>query len=157
MSNISDIIEHHLKQIIRQSKNGYVEIQRCDIADLFACVPSQINYVISTRFTVEKGYIVESKRGGGGYIRISKVNLDSANDLFQVLNELVGNRISQSAAEDIIQRLYDESRISQREAKMMSSAVSRNVLSFDISIRDQLRANILRAMITALFLHQGGN
>lgn len=157
MRNISDIIEHHLKQIIQQSTSGYIEIQRSEIADKFACVPSQINYVISTRFTVEKGYIVESKRGGGGYIRIRKVDLDDETNLFQALHELIGNSINQSVAEDIIYRIKDEGIISDREAKIMTSAISRHVLHFKIPIRDQLRAEILRSMITAVFSYKGGN
>ena len=72
MRNVSDIIEQYLKHILQESPEGAVEIQRNDLADQFQCVPSQINYVISTRFTLEKGYFVESKRGGGGYIRIQK-------------------------------------------------------------------------------------
>ena len=78
--NMSDIIESYLKQILQQEE--HVEISRSEIADQFQCVPSQINYVINTRFTPQKGYIVESKRGGGGYIRIMKLEI--------VLNESVG-------------------------------------------------------------------
>lgn len=73
MPNISDIIEQYLKQVLELSEREIVEIRRSEIADKFQCVPSQINYVINTRFTVERGYLVESKRGGGGFIRIAKV------------------------------------------------------------------------------------
>ncbi len=72
MRNISDIIEQYLKQVIDLSNNNVIEIKRNEIADRFECVPSQINYVINTRFTLERGFVVESKRGGGGYIRIIK-------------------------------------------------------------------------------------
>ena len=73
MRNISDIIENYLKEVLEMSEKSLVEIKRSEIADKFECVPSQINYVINTRFTIEKGYVVESKRGGGGFIRIMKV------------------------------------------------------------------------------------
>ena len=73
MRNISDVIESYLKQILEMSQQDILEIKRNEIADKFQCVPSQINYVINTRFTIERGYLVESKRGGGGYIRIMKV------------------------------------------------------------------------------------
>ena len=73
MRNISDIIESYLKQIFEMSQQDILEIKRSEVADKFQCVPSQINYVINTRFTIERGYLVESKRGGGGYIRIMKV------------------------------------------------------------------------------------
>lgn len=82
MRNISNIIENHLKIILDQSKKGYIEIQRSELADQFQCVPSQINYVINTRFTVEKGYLVESKRGGGGFIRIRRCNLSKTKNFY---------------------------------------------------------------------------
>ena len=82
MSSISDIIERYLKKIINESEDGVIEIKRSELADIFQCVPSQINYVISTRFTVEKGYIVESKRGGGGFIRIQKVRYKNRHEIF---------------------------------------------------------------------------
>jgi transcriptional regulator CtsR len=152
MRNITDIIEQHLKYILQQSQNGLIEIQRSDLADKFQCVPSQINYVISTRFTTEKGYIVESKRGGGGYIRIRKIEFTGQHHLISALTEMIGREISQSAAEDIILRLREERVITERETHMMRAAISRDVLSFQIPIRDQLRAAILRAMISRLFM-----
>ena len=86
MRNISDIIENYLKQVLELSERELVEIKRSEIADKFQCVPSQINYVINTRFTIEKGYVVESKRGGGGYIRIMKVqSYDHAHLIEQIL------------------------------------------------------------------------
>ena len=87
MKNISDIIENYLKQIMEMNESEVVEIKRNEIADKFQCVPSQINYVINTRFTIEKGYVVESKRGGGGYIRIIKVHsYDHAHLIDQLLS-----------------------------------------------------------------------
>ncbi|WP_347709303.1 CtsR family transcriptional regulator [Bacillus sp. FJAT-47783] len=150
MRNISDIIEQYLKKVLDMSEKEVVEIKRSEIADKFQCVPSQINYVINTRFTVERGYIVESKRGGGGYIRIIKVK---ANDQTQLINQilsLVGNRLSQAAAEDIIIRLVEEEVISEREAKIMLSVIDRSVIYIDIPERDELRARMIHAMLTSL-------
>ena len=152
MRNISDIIEQHLKYILQQSTSGLVEIQRSELADKFQCVPSQINYVISTRFTTEKGYLVESKRGGGGYIRIRKVEFTGRNHLLHSLVELIGGEITQAAGENIILRLLEEGMITAREAYIMKAAISRNVLSLQIPVRDELRAAILRAMVTRLFM-----
>ena len=88
MRNISDIIEQYLKQVIDLSNNNVIEIKRNEIADRFECVPSQINYVINTRFTLERGFVVESKRGGGGYIRIIKVKLHDDIDIIdQMLHD----------------------------------------------------------------------
>ncbi|ADU92592.1 CtsR family transcriptional regulator [Geobacillus sp. Y412MC52] len=150
MPNISDIIEQYLKQVLNMSDQDIVEIKRSEIANKFQCVPSQINYVINTRFTLERGYIVESKRGGGGYIRIMKVKAKSEAQLIDQLIELVGHRISQSNAEDVVKRLVEEKVISEREAKIMLSAMDRSVLYIDLPERDELRARMLKAMLTSL-------
>ncbi|MBO8178424.1 CtsR family transcriptional regulator [Aeribacillus pallidus] len=150
MRNISDIIEKYLKRVLEKSKEEIVEIKRSEIADKFQCVPSQINYVINTRFTIEKGYIVESKRGGGGYIRIIKVKTHDQAHLIDELLSLVKNRISQSSALNVIDRLLEEGVISEREAKIMSSIMDRTVLYIDLPHRDELRARMLKAMLTTL-------
>jgi transcriptional regulator CtsR len=148
--NISDVIEQYLKQVLNMSDKDIVEIKRSEIADKFQCVPSQINYVINTRFTLERGYIVESKRGGGGYIRITKVKTHSNSQLIDHLLSLIQNRLSQTSAEHIIQRLLEEKVISKREANIMLSVIDRTVLSIDLPQRDELRARILKAMLTSL-------
>lgn len=150
MRNISDIIEQYLKKVLHVSEENVVEIKRNEIAEKFQCVPSQINYVINTRFTIEKGYIVESKRGGGGYIRIIKVETDDHAELIDQMIELIPNRISQSTAEILIQRLLEEQVISQREAKLIISAIDRSVLLIELPGRDELRSNILKSMLFTL-------
>lgn len=150
MRNISDIIEFHLKQILEKSKKGYIEIQRGELADQFQCVPSQINYVINTRFTIEKGYVVESKRGGGGFIRIRKVQFINNQDLLQSIMEAIEEHISQATAEDVIDRLLEAGIITERENRLMKSVVHRNVLSFQVQVRDQLRSKMMKAMIISL-------
>jgi transcriptional regulator of stress and heat shock response len=150
MRNISDIIENYLKQVLEVSDSDLVEIKRSVIADKFQCVPSQINYVINTRFTIERGYMVESKRGGGGYIRIMKVQSDDHAHLIDQLLVLFVNRISQSSAEDVIFRLVGEEVINSREAKIMLSVIDRSVLYIDLPYRDELRARMLKAMLTSL-------
>jgi transcriptional regulator CtsR len=148
--NISDIIENYLKQVLEKSEREIVEIKRSEIADKFQCVPSQINYVINTRFTIEKGYVVESKRGGGGYIRIMKVQSYDHADLIDQLISLVQGRIAQSSAENVIYRLVEEEIITHREAKIMLSVIDRSVLYIDLPYRDELRARMLKAMLTTL-------
>lgn len=137
MRNISNIIENHLKIILDQSKKGYIEIQRSELADQFQCVPSQINYVINTRFTVEKGYLVESKRGGGGFIRIRKVQLIKNQELLLTILEMIGDEIPQATSEDIIERLFEIELVTERETRLMKAVIQRNVLSFNVQIRDQ--------------------
>ncbi|KMY52564.1 MULTISPECIES: CtsR family transcriptional regulator [Bacillaceae] len=150
MRNISDIIEDYLKRVLEMSGSEIVEIKRNEIAEKFQCVPSQINYVINTRFTIEKGYVVESKRGGGGYIRIIKVKVHDQYDLIEQLVSLVGSQISQSAAENLIYRLVEEKVISEREAKIMISVMDRSVLYIDLPERDELRARMITSMLMAL-------
>ncbi|MCM3218021.1 CtsR family transcriptional regulator [Niallia taxi] len=150
MRNISDIIENYLKQVLEMSGKSLVEIKRSEVADRFDCVPSQINYVINTRFTIEKGYMVESKRGGGGFIRIMKVQSHDSADLIDQLLSLIQSRIPQSSAEDVIFRLVEEEVINEREAKIMLSVIDRSVLYLDLPYRDELRARLLKAMLTTL-------
>lgn len=150
MRNISDIIEQYLKNILHESPEGTVEIQRNDLADQFSCVPSQINYVISTRFTLEKGYVVESKRGGGGYIRIQRFELPPHVALHAHLNHTIGGGIDQNAAEGLIYQLEEACFLSKREACLMRAAVSRECLTVKIPYRDEIRAKIMKAMLISL-------
>ncbi len=150
MRNISDIIEQYLKEVLNISDEKIVEIRRQEIAEKFQCVPSQINYVINTRFTVEKGYMVESKRGGGGYIRIIKVEAHDQADLIDQMLVFVENKLPQNVAENLIARLLEEEIITQREAKLMISAIDRAVIHTDLPERDEIRARIMKAMLSAL-------
>ncbi len=150
MSNISDIIENYLKQILQDRGKNAIEIKRSEIADQFQCVPSQINYVIKTRFTVEKGYIVESKRGGGGYIRIMRVIHQDNSELIDEIINMINPTVTQQAAIDVLDRLLDEQLITTREAKIMLSAIGRNTLAFQLPLRDEVRARVLTAMLSTL-------
>jgi transcriptional regulator CtsR len=150
MRNISDIIEQYLKNILLTSPAGLVEIQRNDLADQFQCVPSQINYVISTRFSLEKGFIVESKRGGGGYIRIQKINMPKQNGILEHILRTVHDQIDQDSAEGLIYQLEDAGYINVREANLLKAAVSRESLVIKLPLRDQVRAIILKNMLISL-------
>lgn len=150
MRNISDLIEQYLKQILQTSSAGVVEIQRNDLAEKFSCVPSQINYVISTRFTLEKGYYVESKRGGGGYIRIQRVDLPSLEAVQRHIRQTVGEQIDQSAAEGLVYQLEEARFLTAREANLLRAAISRDVLQLKLPVRDEIRAKLMKAMLVAL-------
>ncbi|WP_047981989.1 CtsR family transcriptional regulator [Ornithinibacillus contaminans] len=150
MSNISDIIEQYLKTVLQTKGQDAIEIKRSEIADRFQCVPSQINYVINTRFTMEKGYIVESKRGGGGYIRIIRIQHQDKSELLDDIIRLINPTVTQQAAIDVLERLVEEEIITEREAKIMASGIGRNTLAFQLPLRDEVRARILTAMLTTL-------
>ncbi|WP_461239966.1 CtsR family transcriptional regulator [Paucilactobacillus sp. N302-9] len=147
--NISDIIEQYLKSILADSEQ--VEIRRSEIADLFDVVPSQINYVIKTRFTIQNGYVVESKRGGGGYIRIERVNLLDDVDVLNTLIQVIGDSISQRDAISIIQTLYDEEVITRREADLMAVMIDKKTLAIkDRQLENALRAHVLVSLLNRL-------
>ncbi|MCS7463540.1 CtsR family transcriptional regulator [Paenibacillus doosanensis] len=150
MRNVSEVIEQYLKHIIQQSTDGIVEIQRNELADQFECVPSQINYVISTRFTLEKGYIVESKRGGGGYIRIQKIELNTHGSVHDHIFKTISSQIDQSASEGLLYQLEENGYITPREAAIMRAAISREVLLLKLPLRDEIRAKIMKAMLISL-------
>ncbi|GAA0596778.1 transcriptional regulator CtsR [Virgibacillus siamensis] len=150
MSNISDIIEEHLKKILEAARQESIEIKRSEIADQFQCVPSQINYVINTRFTVEKGYIVESKRGGGGYIRIIRIKHQDKAELIDDIIEMINPALTQHAALDVLERLMEEQLITEREAKIMLSVIDRKTLAFQLPLRDEVRARVMTAMLSTL-------
>ena len=140
--NTSDHIEAYIKAILEQS--GMVELQRSQLADTFQVVPSQINYVIKTRFTESRGYIVESKRGGGGYIRIGKVQFSDHHQMLQDLVANIGERISQQVFNDILEMLCEEELLTKRETQLLFAMTSDEVLGQD---GPNLRANMLKKII----------
>ena len=150
MRNISDVIEEYLKNILKDSPHQAIEIKRSDLAEKFQCVPSQINYVIKTRFTVEKGYIVESKRGGGGYIRIRRIQHVTHAQLIDEILYLIQPEVSQSKAADVIERLIEHEVITERESELILSATDRKVLAFPLPLRDEVRSRIMTSMLSTL-------
>ena len=147
--SISDIIEEYLKQILGESSQ--IEIRRSEIANHFDVVPSQINYVIKTRFTIQHGYLVQSKRGGGGYIRIERVNLLDNVDVLNSLIQAIGDAISERDAYDIVRTLYDEKLLTRREGDLMLVALSKQTLNVnDCNVEARLRARILISMLNRL-------
>lgn len=147
--SISDIIEAYLKEILGNS--AQIEIRRSEIANQFDVVPSQINYVIKTRFTIQNGYLVQSKRGGGGYIRIERVNLLDDVNVLDSLIQAIGSSIRERDAFDIIQTLYEEKVITRREGDLMLVALSKQTLAVgDGKVEDQLRARVLISFLNRL-------
>ncbi|GAA0480012.1 CtsR family transcriptional regulator [Alkalibacterium sp. s-m-22] len=146
--NMTDIIEAYLKKVLQQQDQ--VEIRRSEIAQLFDCVPSQINYVINTRFTIQKGYLVESKRGGGGYIRIIKVQVLDDLDMLNTMIEIIGDSISEKDAKSVVQKLYEDDIITKREAKLMLVAMDKSLYTGERAIDNRLRSNLLRTMLVNL-------
>jgi transcriptional regulator CtsR len=149
---LSDIIEDFIKELMEQEGTDILEIQRNQLAEHFACAPSQINYVLSTRFTIDKGYYVESRRGGGGYIRIRKLEVSTAPYLSRLINEYIGREISQFDAYKIIRNLEEKGIITRRERSLMEASVSDRSINVFSPTRDIVRAGILKAMLTILIM-----
>jgi transcriptional regulator CtsR len=150
MSNLSDIIEGFIKELMEANNQRAVEIQRNILAQQFDCSPSQINYVLTTRFNNDRGYIVESRRGGGGYIRIFKVRSSMEEGLQNLLNDSIGDSITLNKALDLIYALLERGIINIREQKIMQSTISDRALnSVSYDERNKLRADLLKEMILA--------
>lgn len=147
---LADRIESYIKWLLNMSGGGMVELQRQELAERFTCVPSQISYVLSTRFTVERGYLVESRRGGGGYIRIARVPLSAGEQLKRWVQEALGDYISQDAAVELLARLAEEGFLTRREQALLSAAINRQSLPLELPRRDQVRACILKAVVLTL-------
>lgn len=141
------MIESFIKNLFED--DDYIEIQRNDLAEHFKCVPSQINYVIATRFKPSQGYYVESKRGGGGYISIRKVNITKSNYLMHIISNME-NQITAQEVDIFISNFLSYGIISEKEAKLLKVATSDNVLTVSQDIKDSLRAKIFKNMLLNL-------
>lgn len=146
---ISDVIEEFIKELLMEENEDYVEIQRNELAERFNCVPSQINYVISTRFKPSQGYYVESRRGGGGHIRIRKVNITKSDYLMHVITS-IGDFITANEVDIFISNFLSYDMVTKKEAKLLKVATSDNVLNVQPDTRDKLRANIFKNMLINL-------
>ena len=147
---MSDLIEEYLKKALKNE--GLIEIKRNELASFFDVVPSQINYVINTRFTIQHGYSVESKRGGGGYIRFIKVQVQNDTEMLERMASIIGNRVTLKEAQVIIQTLYENEYTTRREAQMMLAAVDDQNYTGRPELDERLRANILLSMIQQLLI-----
>lgn len=145
---LSDIIENFIKDLIQET-DGTVEIQRNELAEYFNCVPSQINYVIATRFNPHQGYYVESRRGGGGNIKIKKINITKSNYLMHIITS-VGETISMKEVEIFINNFLLNNIITEKEAKLMRAVTSDNTLVVPQNMRDNLRAHIFKNILVNL-------
>ncbi|MCL2096995.1 MAG: CtsR family transcriptional regulator [Oscillospiraceae bacterium] len=147
---LSDIIESIINEMLREN-GGLAEFKRSDIANKSGCVPSQINYVITSRFTPEKGYIVESRRGGGGFIKIKQIRFDKTSYVMHFINA-VGDSVDYNTTKVFLGNLYNHDIISLREMRMILNITSDNILKqiTPASSRDVLRSSILKNAALAL-------
>lgn len=154
MARLSDIIEIFIKNMLDESLNRELEIQRNELAVHFNCAPSQINYVLTTRFTTNKGYYIESKRGGGGCIIIRKIEIKSSGPIMDIIVTKIGEGITYDSAASIINGLKDTGVIDEREANLMKSSVNDRTLYSCNKERNKVRADILKSMLIVMLLEE---
>lgn len=142
---LSDRIEAFITELLKEDSDEWLELRRNELASVFGCVPSQINYVIATRFSPEQGYIVESRRGGGGYLRIKQ--LRSTDSLITDTIKAIGKSIDEKGARAHISNLVRQNALAKRDASLILSGISDAVLTADEPLRSVLRANILKTML----------
>ena len=153
MAVLSDSIEEFIKSMMDEYE-GILELQRNEMAQYFSCAPSQINYVLATRFSPERGYIIESRRGGGGFIKVTRI--DSANDRIEIIANIISNKlaqgsVSQREAASILHDLHAIGLISDRERDIMLGAVSDRAMAIPATINKNSAAvafPIVKASVT---------
>ncbi len=144
---ISDLITQEILKMLSESEENTAEIQRNELAGIIGCAPSQINYVLSSRFTPEHGYIIESRRGGGGYIKIKRVILKHSSALMHIINS-IGDRIDALSTRIVLENCLETGLISHEVARIMAAAVSEKVMQeLPPILKDSLRAAILKQML----------
>ncbi len=144
---ISDLIASFLQDSLEEAEDGVLEVQRSDLAQRFNCVPSQINYVMSTRFSPEHGYIVESRRGGNGYIRITRVHMDRQTLMMHVINSL-GGEVDLASARAILSNLVQSGALEEAVGQALLTAVGDKALgAVPRELRDSVRADIMKQVL----------
>ena len=149
---LSNIIEDFINEMLREANGGEIELKRNALAEKFSCVPSQINYVITTRFSPERGYLVESRRGGGGYIRIIRVQMTKSDYLMHFFQS-IGSELDEKTARVYLRNLFERGLITEREAKIaMASMSDASLEKCPAEKRDAARADMLRHITMLLMM-----
>ncbi|ACX53030.1 transcriptional repressor, CtsR [Ammonifex degensii KC4] len=150
MRSLADEIEAYLRQLLAQSPTGQVVVRRSALANQFGCTPAQINYVLSTRFTAWHGFWVESRRGGGGFLRISRLCSPDYRELLRKFLQALEGGIGEGEAVGFLTRLREEGILSNREACLVQRMLTQGLAGLPPTWRPRLRASLLRALLTAV-------
>ncbi|NFU38156.1 CtsR family transcriptional regulator [Clostridium sporogenes] len=150
VARLSDIIEEFIKEMFQENNESELQIKRNELSNYFSCAPSQINYVLTTRFTEDKGYYIESKRGGGGCIIIRRIEFTNNKNLKELIVDRIGNSITYDNAINIIDGLVEMAIITEREAIIMKIAINDRVFGNIDTSKNMLRANILKNIIMVI-------
>lgn len=151
-------IEEYIEQLLEENEGGTVSLRRKDLAELFDCVPSQINYVLRSRFAPENGFLVESQRGGHGYIRVVQLKFRNCDEEVLHLEDLVGNRISEQESKRLLLNLQNRKIITARERLLIEVALrneeenGRTIYDISVHKREVMRANLMKKLLTSIAL-----
>ncbi len=145
---LSDSIESFIKTLLNEESTE-VELKRNELAEYFGCAPSQINYVLATRFSPDHGYLTESRRGGGGYIRIVRVVESGSQRLMYLIHERIGDSLEEEECLRLISQLKDQRIVTAEEAALMASALSSRALGIPVpdTLKGALRARMMKSML----------
>lgn len=153
MANISESIEQFI--IATMGENDFVDISRNSLAEYFSCAPSQINYVLDTRFTVDRGYVKESRRGGGGFIKISKIkNSDTNAYLNGLILESIGDDLAYKRMIQILDKLINDGILTKKESELVEAALSEESLAMPFTIKDKVRAKAFKNILLKLMIEK---
>lgn len=145
---ISDSVANYILELLNQA-GGIAEIQRNELASVLGCVPSQINYVLTSRFTPEQGFLVESRRGGGGYVRITRLKLSTTDMIMHIVNG-IGDSLDGATARAMLRNMLQSGVLDQRSAALIQAAASEKTLAaVPRELRDTVRAMIVKNMLLA--------
>ena len=157
MMRLSDSIEQFIKELLNQESTE-VELKRNELAEYFGCAPSQINYVLATRFSPDHGYLTESRRGGGGYIRIVRVVQSGSQRLMYLVIDRIGDSLSEEECLRLISQLKEQMIVTADEAALMASALSSRALSVPVPdvLKDAMRAKMMKSMLMSIAARNRG-
>ena len=148
---LSDSIESFIKDMLDDG-SAEVELKRNELAEYFRCAPSQINYVLAPRFSPDHGYLTESRRGGGGYIRIVRVVQSGSQRLMYLVNERIGDSLEEDECLRLISQLKEQRIVTADEASLMASAISTRALGIPVPdvLKGALRARMMKSMLMTI-------
>ena len=154
---LSDSIEQFIKELLNEESTE-VELKRNELAEYFGCAPSQINYVLATRFSPDHGYLTESRRGGGGYIRIVRVVQAGSQRLMYLVNDRIGDSLSEEECLRLISQLKEQRMVTADEAALMASALSTRALSVPVpdTLKNAMRAKMMKSMLMTIAARNRG-
>ena len=155
---LADAIEAHILNLMDEARQGLVEVRRRELADRFRCAPSQINYVLETRFTPERGFVVRSRRGSGGGLLINMVTYGKTADILRLLHRQAGRGLTQSQSLDMVRFFSGQDIITDREARLFEVAITTVSSAFPEQVAVPLRGRLIQSWLEVLMSssHPGG-